>query len=212
MKLKTIFHIKTLLASIIVFFFLMGSAGATQYPVGPDILDLWGFVKPFDGNAKELTGDININGVRAVAALAYEAGDTNQFVTNSQGALFSPIGSFGTWESVNFDSDQPRFEDKSYTTDEPAAVFGGVFSGNIKMYELSIDVTLGYLNNLVLTKGTIIAGFDDRIGIGGADWDYDDFIVAIAPAPVPEPATMLLFGCGLVGMAAVGRKKIVYRK
>ncbi len=32
---------------------------------------------------------------------------------------------------------------------------------------------------------------------------------ATSSSPVPEPATMMLFGCGLVGMAAVGRKKII---
>ncbi|GEM_PF-6873428 len=57
-----------------------------------------------------------------------------------------------------------------------------------------------------------------------SDWDRDDMVVAIGglcgnlqlteisvdnpPAPVPEPATILLFGSGLAGLGLVGRRKI----
>ena len=52
-----------------------------------------------------------------------------------------------------------------------------------------------------------------KIGLD-ADLDgiYDPKVAASDVAPVPEPATMLLFGSGLAGLAGYGRKKIKKNK
>jgi hypothetical protein len=57
-----------------------------------------------------------------------------------------------------------------------------------------------------LNGATLVIGIEDMLG--GGDFDYNDLTVgATGVSPAPEPATMLLFGTGLISLGAFGRRK-----